>query len=144
VPVTGIGEGIERQDQLTAKALFSREPAEDKAFVEIPRFIFAYFLPMAKPCWVSSHGGSPLGVELTGSVTAPTHLLIEHLFNLSYFPLRLAGELFNLAFGSQVGIVCDLAHLLFDGSLRFVQSASDFVLHALRHLDSPLSVIHRY
>jgi hypothetical protein len=34
--------------------------------------------------------------------------------------LNFAGELFILAFGSQVGVIGDLARLLFDGALRLI------------------------
>jgi hypothetical protein len=51
--------------------------------------------------------------------------------------LNFARELFILAFGSQIGVIGDLARLLFDGTLRLVQIAFDFVLRALVHLVSP-------
>jgi len=65
-------------------------------------------------------------------------LLLEHLFNLSHFLLDLAGELFVLAFGGQIGIVDDLTRLLFDSTLRLMQIAFDFVLRALIHVIPPL------
>jgi hypothetical protein len=49
---------------------------------------------------------------LTMSATAPAHLLLEYLFNLSHFLLDFADEIFVLAFVSQVGIVHDLSRLL--------------------------------
>ena len=73
------------------------------------------------------------------SATVPTHLLTHNALNLSHVPLRLAVELFNLAFGSQTGIVCRLPHILFYDSPRLVRSAFDFVLHALCHLVSPMN-----
>jgi hypothetical protein len=65
-------------------------------------------------------------------------LLLERLFNLSHFLLDLPGELFVLAFGGQIGVVDDLARLLFDGTLHLMQSAFDFVFCALIHLIPPL------
>jgi hypothetical protein len=69
--------------------------------------------------------------------TAPTHLLLEYLFNLSHFLLDFADELFVLAFGSQVGVVDDPSRLLFNGTLRLMQTAFNFVLRALFHVVSP-------
>ena len=57
----------------------------------------------------------------------PAHLLFEHLFNLPHFRLDFACKLFILAFGSQVGVVGDLARLLLESALRLMQIAFDFV-----------------
>ncbi len=42
------------------------------------------------------------------NTTAPAYLFLQHRFNLSHFLLDFAGELFILAFGSQVGVVGNL------------------------------------
>jgi hypothetical protein len=47
-------------------------------------------------------------------LSSARRLFLKHLFNLSQFLLDLACELFILAFGRQVGIVCQFAHLLLD------------------------------
>src|ERR1035441_9835771 len=44
----------------------------------------------------------------------PVHLLLDYPFNLADFLLDLAGEFFALAFGFQIGVVCDLSGFLFD------------------------------
>jgi hypothetical protein len=64
-------------------------------------------------------------------------LALQYLFNLSGFLLDLAGEFFILAFGSQVGVVGNLANLLFHRALKFKQIAFHSVLRALFHLLSP-------
>jgi hypothetical protein len=51
--------------------------------------------------------------------------------------LDLAGEFFILALRSQIGVMVDLAGGLFDGALRRLQIAFDFVLRALFRLVSP-------
>ena len=95
--------------------------------------------------------GSLLLLILPGSVLAQTtetivmsatgdaliYLLLEHLFNLSHFLFNFAGELLIFAFGSHVGVVGDLARLLFDGALRLMHIAFYFVLRARVHVVSP-------
>jgi hypothetical protein len=86
------------------------------------------------PCLLAGTNRTMLRMSAAASV----HLLLEHLFNLSHFLLDFADELFLSAFGGQIGVVDDLSRFLFNGTLRLMQIAFDFVLRALIHLVSPL------
>jgi hypothetical protein len=68
---------------------------------------------------------------------ADSPLLVEQLFNLADFLLDLACELFDLAFGLQVGIVRYLACFLFDCAFHFMKLASNLILRARFHPVSP-------
>src|ERR1700683_1586862 len=75
-----------------------------------------------------------------GNQRAPlrrVRLLFQHLFNLADFFFNFCGALFLFGFRSQIGVIDDLAHLFFDGTLRLMNLASCFVLRALVHLVSP-------
>jgi len=71
--------------------------------------------------------------EAHDAADALTHysLFLQYLFNLTDFLLDFACEFFILAFGRQIGVVGDLAHLLFDRALKFMQISADFILNAL-------------
>src|ERR1017187_26794 len=66
------------------------------------------------------------------------NLLLEHLFNLADFLLDLAGELFVLAFGLQLGVVRDLSRFLFGFAFHFMDVSFDLILCARFHIYSPL------
>jgi hypothetical protein len=66
----------------------------------------------------------PTSITAPRSVTSPTPFQSGRLFS------NFAGELFILAFGSQIGVIEDLARLFFDGALRRMNIAFYFVLRA--------------
>ena len=79
--------------------------------------------------------------EAHDAADALTHysLFLQYLFNLTDFLLDFACEFFILAFGRQIGVVGDLAHLLFDRTLKFMQISADFIL--MRSVSSGFSFI---
>jgi hypothetical protein len=71
------------------------------------------------------------------------YLLLKHLFDLADFLLDLAGEVFVLAFGRQVGIVRELPSFLLDFTLQLMKVAFDLVVRARFHRFSPRQLLHR-
>lgn len=61
-------------------------------------------------------------------------LFLENLLDLTDLLLNFAGDLFVLAFGFGVGIVGDLADLLFDRPLHLVDGSFQLVFCARFHL----------
>src|SRR5258708_28569681 len=69
----------------------------------------------------------------------PVHLLLKHLFDLADFLLDLAGEVFVLAFGRQVGVARQLSRFLFDFAFHLMKLASNLILCARFHAFSCVS-----
>jgi hypothetical protein len=86
--------------------------------------------------------------EAHDAADALTHysLFLEYLFNLTDFLLDFASEFFILAFGRQVGVVGDLAHLLFDRALNSCRFPliSSFALCVIRFLFYSLSTLCKF
>src|SRR5579863_10371988 len=67
----------------------------------------------------------------------PLLLRSESFLHLADFPLDLAADLFDPAFGCQAGIVRDSSNFLFNAAFYFAQRSLRFVLEALLHGLSP-------
>jgi hypothetical protein len=67
---------------------------------------------------------------------SPADLLLKNLFNLPDFLLDLTGELFDLAFSGQVGVVRDLSRFLLNFAFHFMKLACDLILRARFHVSS--------
>src|ERR1035438_7398012 len=61
-------------------------------------------------------------------------LLLQYLFDLSDFLLDLAGDLFGLAFGFQVGIVRHLSRGLLYFAFQLMKFALDLILRTRFHM----------
>src|SRR4029077_19902459 len=79
---------------------------------------------------------APDGTALAVGLYEPAPLLrfFDYFFHLADFLLNFPGYFFADAFAFQVGIVRQLAHLLFNRALHFVNLPCDFVFSAWLHL----------
>lgn len=65
-------------------------------------------------------------------------LLLDDCFNLPNFVLDFSGQLIDLPFSDQVGVVRDQARLFLDVAFQFLQTSCQLVLCALLHSASPV------
>jgi hypothetical protein len=88
----------------------------------------------------ASREARPTLVRAIGQLSYETsgELFFKHLLNLTDLRLDFAAELFVEPFGLKLGVIRDLADLLFDRFLHFVNTALNLILGAVFHLSSPL------
>src|ERR1022692_2857384 len=93
--------------------------------------------PESLPYRAGNGGASAAPNAGTCSGQSPPNLLLEYFFDLPDLFFNFPGPVFGFAFSLQVGIVRDLACLLFNFAFHFMKLAFNLILRTRAHRFSP-------